>query len=196
MKNETRLRATLALLLVASAALFAIGTTIERSQRSQHRESSATKTAEIPSETTTSSSETTTTSSSETNGGADEKAAGVAETPVAAETHVEASEKLFGIDTESVSAMIAAIAVSLGLAAAVWWRRERLWLWLTLAFGVVFAAGDIREVIHQLNESRNTVATIVAILIAAHLAVAVLAGLILRQPHGQQSGAVSVEPST
>lgn len=218
MKNETRLRAILALLLVATAALFAIGTTIERSQRSQHRESSATKTAEIPSETTTSSSETTTnpsseanggadekaagnaetttTSSSETNGGADEKAAGAAETPVAAETHVEASEKLFGIDTESVPAMIAAIAVSLGLAAAVWWRRERLWLWLTLAFGVVFAAGDIREVIHQLNESRNTVATIAAILIAAHLAVAVLAGLILRQPHGQQSGAVSVEPST
>jgi hypothetical protein len=217
MKNETRLRAILALLLVVTAALFAIGTTIERSQRSHHSESSATKTAKIPSETTTSSSETTTnppseanggaderaagnaetaTPSSETNGGADEKAAGAAETPAAAETHVESSEKLFGVDPESVPAMIAAIAVSLGLAAAVWWRRERLWLWFTLAFGVVFAAGDIREVIHQLNESRNTVATIAAILIAAHLAVAVLAGLILRQPQGQQSGAVSVEPST
>ena len=217
MKNETRLRATLALLLVATAALFAIATTIERSQRSHHSENSATKTAEIPSETTSSSEtttnpsseanggadekaagngETTTTSSSETNGGADEKAAGAAETPAAAETHVESSEKLFGIDTESVAAMIAAISVSLGLAAAVWWRLERLWLWLTLAFGVVFAAGDIREVIHQLNESRNTVATLAAILIAAHLAVAVLAGLILRQPHSQQSGAVSAEPTT
>ena len=213
MKNETRLRASLALLLVATAALFAVGTTIERSQRSHHSESSAATTAEIPSETATTpasetstessgeagetvgSGETTTGSAPEAGGGADEAASGTAEvTP--SETQVESSEKLFGLDPESVPAMIAAIAASLALAAAVWWRRERLWLWLTLAFGVVFAAGDIREVIHQLNESRDTVATIAAILIATHLAVAVIAGLILRQPHGHESGAVTVEPST
>lgn len=214
MKNETRLRAILALLLVATAALFAVGTTIERSQRSHHSESSATKTAEIPTETATTSSsetstessggadekasgssETTTGSSSEANGGADEAASGATEAAAAAETHVEASEKLFGVDTESVPAMIVGIAASLGLAAAVWWRRERVWLWLTLAFGVLFAAGDTREVIHQLNESRNGVATIAAILIAAHLVVAVLAGLILRRPQGETAGSPASEPS-
>lgn len=218
MKNERRLRAILALLLVATAALFAVGTTIERSQRS-HTESAETKSAEAPTETaTTSSSETGTGTSSEANGeadaeqsengetttspsseadsGAGEAASGATETAASSEAHAESSERLFGVDPESVPAMIAAIAVSLGLAAAVWWRRERAWLWLTLAFGAVFAAGDIREVIHQLGESRNTVATIAAILIAAHLAVAVVAGLILRQPYGRETRAPSIEPST
>jgi len=38
--------------------------------------------------------------------------------------------------------------------------------------GLVFAAADTRELVHQIGESRTTVATIAGILIALHLLVA------------------------
>ena len=104
----------------------------------------------------------------------------------------ETGQKLFGIDTESVGAMLVAIAASLGLAAAVWFRRERWWLWLTVAFGIAFAAGDVRELSHQLNESRTGVAMIAGVLIAAHLLIAGLAGLLASR---KQPNARIVDPS-
>lgn len=176
MNNDTRMRAILALLLVATAVLFAIGTSIERSQRNSHNEKAAS--TESVGQSTGSTGEAGSgesggeqKSSTETAGKTDASAAKT-------EVKGEAGQKLFGIDTESVGAMIAAVAVSLGLAAAVWFRRERWWLWLTVAFGIVFAAGDVRELNHQMNESRTGVALIAAILIATHLLIAGLAGLL------------------
>ena len=188
MNNETRWRGILALLLVTSAVLFAIGTTIERSQRHTHVEAAPVEETAGSSEGSTSKTE----AGAETNG---ETQGTTAETAGTAETPAESTEKLFGIDTESVAAMVAAVALSLLLAAAVWWRRERWWLWITLAFGTVFALGDVREVIHQLNESRTGVATIAATLIASHLLIAATSGLLLRQTDRQAVGREATEPS-
>jgi hypothetical protein len=155
MRNETRMRAVPTLLLVATAVLFAIGTSIECSQRTGHTEPAAT------------------TEAGGSESGTEHGSAGHAAAPAA-----EAGQKLLGVDTESVGAIVAGVAISLALAAAVWFRRERWWLWLTVVFGVVFAGGDVRELTHQVSESRTGVAVIAAVLVAAHLTIAALAGLL------------------
>jgi hypothetical protein len=163
MRTQTELRAVLALLLVATAILFAIGATIERSQR--HTESGSTDTSKSETHAEGSNSEAGDESGSAEAGSGERK--------------IEPSEDVLGVDVESIPAIIGAVAAALLLAAAVWWRRERLWLWATLAFGLAFTAGDVREVFHQLDESRTGVAVIAGVLIAAHLAIAVLAALML-----------------
>lgn len=188
MTNATRLSAILALLLVTTAALFAVGTTIERSQRNSHNEKATSA------ETTGRSAGSTGEPGTGESGGAKQSStepAGHTEA-TAAKTDAEAGQKLFGIETESVGAMIAAVAASLGLAAAIWSRRERWWLWLTVAFGIAFAAGDVRELTHQLHESRTGVATIAGILIALHLVIAALAGLLATR---REPIARAVDPS-
>jgi energy-coupling factor transporter transmembrane protein EcfT len=58
----------------------------------------------------------------------------------------------------------------------VWLRQwPGLILLLVAGFGLVFAAGDGRELVHQLDESNAGIAVIAAILIGLHLAVAALA---------------------
>ncbi len=188
MNNQTRLRGILALLLVTTAVLFAIGTTIERSQRHTHAEAAPVENTAGTTEGSASKTET----GGETNG---EKQGTAVAAVGTAETHVESTEKLFGIDTESVPATVAAVVLSLLLAAAVWWRRERGWLWAALVFGTVFAVGDLREVIHQLNESRTGVAIIASILIVTHLLVALISGLLLRQPDTRAVPSVAIGPS-
>jgi len=91
----------------------------------------------------------------------------------------EPGATIFGVDTESTGAMIAAVAASVVLVAAVWFIRSRIMLILVAAFGLVFAAGDIRELIHQLDESHTGIALIAGVLIVLHLGVAALAGLLL-----------------
>jgi hypothetical protein len=167
MRKQAQLRAALALLLVATAVLFAIGTTIERSHR--HNENVR---AEAQSENQSEG------SSSEVGGEVAGGETGPGES-TSGETHSTSSEKVFGVDVESVPAILGAVTVALVLAAAVWWRRERLWLWATLGFGIVFAAGDVREVVHQLDESNAGVAVVAGVLVMAHVAIAVLAGLLL-----------------
>ncbi len=172
--SPNRLPLLVALLLVTSAALFAVGTAIEHSQRAQHHEtSSATasttksvetstekqakgETSPIPGETTPVDTASTPTAIGETRG----------------ETH---SENLAGIDPESWPLVALAIIVTLLVAAGCYWRRGR-WLVVAAGFAVLSAAADTRELTHQLNESRTTVATIAGILIALHLVVALVAG--------------------
>jgi hypothetical protein len=176
MRTQTQLRAALALLLVATSVLFAIGTTIERSQR--HNETGSADTAASQNQSEGSSSE------AGGEGGGGETGSGES---TSGETQTESSEKVFGIDVESVPAVVGAVAAALLLAAAVWWRRERLWLWATLGFGIAFAAGDVREVIHQLDESNAGVAVIAGVLVVAHFAIAVLAALLLaRRAHREE----------
>jgi hypothetical protein len=49
-----------------------------------------------------------------------------------------------------------------------------------LGFGLVFAAGDARELVHQLDDSNSGLAAVAALLIVLHLGVALVAGLLLR----------------
>jgi hypothetical protein len=70
----------------------------------------------------------------------------------AAESHGEAGVTILGVDTESLALSVLAVVASLVLAFAVWFRRWTRPVPLAVAgFGLVFAAGDIRELVHQLT---------------------------------------------
>ncbi len=109
-------------------------------------------------------------------------------------SHGEAGAKILGVNTESVALMVVAVVASLLLALAVWLR---LWprpvLLCGAGFGLVFAAGDGRELVHQLNESHAGLAAIAAILIGLHLAVTALAAALFPGT-GDASGLAAAEP--
>jgi hypothetical protein len=147
----------LAVLIVAATGLFAIGVAIERSQETQtegsaelsHVEGVSAESAEGEAESA---------EAGHTEGGGSEEAG-----------HSDSGEELLGIDPESVGLVIVAMVVSLGLAAAVWLRPEISWLlWLVAASMLVFAALDVREFIHQLDESRGGLAVLVAVVTLLH----------------------------
>ncbi len=159
--HPSRLRGALVLLLVGSACLFFVGSTIERQHK--HHESVAATPAKA--------------SSGESGG----ETGGESAKAKTAEQHVEKAKdetgaKLLGINTESLALSIVAVVLSLLLAAAVWFGVwSRLVLFAVVGFGIVFAAGDVREVVHQVNESNGGLVAIAAILIVLHLVVAALA---------------------
>jgi len=157
-RKITSLRGLLGLTLIVSAILFVVGTSIERSKTSSE--------AKPHSEAAASSTEGATTTESATH------------TETAAVHH---SEKLFGINIESIPTIVLGALASVVLAALVFWRRERSWLVVTVLFGLLFATGDARELSHQLNEHRSGLAALAAVLIALHLVVSALAALLIRR---------------
>ena len=160
----TSLRGALVLLLVGTAILFAVGSTIERNHRTRHHEATTTTTEAGG-------------STSKTEGG------GEASKPKSAETaHAEAAVRILGVDTESVVLSVIAVVGSLSLAAAVWFRPTRLVAVAVIGFGLVFAAGDGREFVHQLADANNGLAAVAALLLALHFLLATLAGALLRLP--------------
>jgi hypothetical protein len=184
MNRSRRLPLIVALLLVVSAVLFAVGTVIEHSQRAHHDvhavASPATKGGETSTE-KTANGESSGSGESSTKAGetkpAESASPAVASGESGGETH---SEKIAGVDPESWPLVGLAIAISLLIAAGVYRRRGR-WLAAAVAFAILFAAGDIRELVHQIQESRTTVATIAASLIALHLLIAATAAAAIRQ---------------
>jgi hypothetical protein len=175
--NLTRLRAALVLLLVGSGVLFAVGSTIERHQH--HSEPASTTTAGSPGETGTSSESGGEGAASETGG-----KSGSAESAARAEkSHAETGATILGVNTESLALSVTAIVASFLLALLVWLGRwPRLVLLAVAAFGLVFAAGDARGLVHQLDESNGGLAAIAAILIGLHLAVTTLSALLYPRP--------------
>jgi hypothetical protein len=167
----------LALLLVGSGLLFAIGSTVERHQR--HVEHPAATSSEEGSQRGE--------SSGESNSG---------ESPAHVETrHPESGATLFGVNTESLALTVVAFVASLLLAIAVWLGRwQRLTLLAVAGFGLVFAAGDIRELVHQVNESNGALATIAAILVGLHLTVAALALALFPRRRRADRGVAAPEP--
>jgi hypothetical protein len=93
------------------------------------------------------------------------------------ERHREA--KLLGINPEALSLLVIALIVSVLLAAAVWFRPLVPVLIAIVGFGVLFAALDVRELIHQVDESRTSLIVIASTLIGLHLLVAMLAAAAL-----------------
>jgi hypothetical protein len=171
----TRLRAALVLLLVGSGVLFAVGSTIERHQHhAEHSSGAASQSGESGGE---SGSEGTTGESGAENGSTE------------GAKHVESSGEsgvtILGVNTESLALTVVAIVASLVLALLVWLGRwPRLVLLGVAAFGLVFAAGDGRELVHQLDESNGGLGAIAAVLIALHLAVSVLAAALFPRRTG------------
>jgi hypothetical protein len=166
----------LAGMIVVSAGLFAVGAAIERNKSGEggHMEAQTAQPSapENGGET-----------SSEGGGGETHSESGETSSQSnTGETHSESSEEIFGINPESTGLVIAAIVAAVLLAVAVWFSPIPLVLLAVIAFGLVFAVFDVREVVHQVNESRAGLVVIAAVLALIHLAVAALAAVVWRSP--------------
>src|SRR3954465_6385206 len=163
-------RRTLAVLIAAAAAALVVGVALERDARTHEALRTSGETAPVrhaaESGSGSEAGETGESTESGTVSGAPPRGERVRE---------EASERLLGVDPESTGVLAIAVVVSLVLAALVW-RGAAPWLLALVALVMaVFAALDIREVVHQIDESRTGL-TLLAVLVAAlHLAAAALA---------------------
>jgi hypothetical protein len=203
--SSSRLRLLTAVLLVASAALFAIGVAIERhDNRSETRHAQAppagrllfadadqngsgaeTKPGRHESSREHRSRETPARpgghAPAEPNGETGkthESSGGESPTEHAREHN---SELVFGVNTESTPLVIAAVAVSLILAAALLASDALVILAAVLGFALVAAAFDIREAFHQADESRTNLIAIAAAVAALHVAIAASAAALARR---------------
>jgi hypothetical protein len=197
------IRILVTLLLVASAGLFAVGVAIERNSKhhathavlgvdyvlaaDQHAGESAahraaeqkhhpksaapTKAGQAPNEGKTGHRET----------GSESGHTGESAAQLASE---KKGERVFGIDIESPALVIAAVAVSLILAAALWLTGSVLAPLALAGFALVAAIFDVREVFHQIDESRTNLTIIASIVAALHLAV-VAGALVLARRSGR-----------
>ena len=85
------------------------------------------------------------------------------------------SEELLGIDVESTPLVVLAVVVSLALAGGVWFRPDLGPLLVVIgAAMIVFAALDVREVFHQLDEDRGGLALFAGVVAVRHASAAVL----------------------
>ena len=116
---------------------------------------------------------------------------GASEATTSGETgHVESAteraerERLLGIDVESTPLVVLAVLGGLALAALAASRIgvRRGFLLTVVVIGLAWAALDIREVVHQLDESRTGVAIVAMAVAALHLAVAAISGRLATQP--------------
>jgi len=95
-----------------------------------------------------------------------------------AEPHADETEDVRGVNAEATPLVVLAVIAGLGLAVLASTRiggSPRALLAIAL-ITLAWAALDVREVVHQLDESRPGVALIAAAVAAAHLASAALAG--------------------
>ena len=93
--------------------------------------------------------------------------------------------------------MVLAVLGGLALAALAASRigLRRGFLLTVVVIGLAWAALDIREVVHQLDESRTGVAMVAMAVAALHLAVAAISGRLATQPPATPSHAVGNAPS-
>lgn len=153
-----RLSMIVAVLLVVSAALFAVGVAVERSQASS--ESPAAAAAEAPGHV-------------ESGSAGSEASEASAEAPDE-DTHTDdGGESILGINPESWGLVALGIAVSVLLAVAALTitgtSRRNLLFGAIALFGLVFAILDVGELIHQVGESRAGIAVLAAVLVVLHL---------------------------
>jgi len=160
-----------AALLIAATILFVVGTTMERSQieTGAHREAN---TVERPAEEAGEHSE------AEATEGEAQAAKGTEQSASAGES----GEQLFGINPESAGLTAVVAVLSLLLAALLVVRPGKGLLVTVVVVGLVFAALDAREVLHQANESNAGLLGMALITGLLHLSVAAVAAVGLRFP--------------
>jgi hypothetical protein len=160
-----RLRVVLVALLVVATAAFVVGVSIERSQGEAHAEPATTVEGGVGESGEAGHEE-----------GAENGEAVPAEESPGAHADEENAEKFLGIDYEAVPFIVLAAAFSLALAAAVWLRPGSVpVLALVVVAMVGFAALDVREVVHQLDEDNGGLALLAGVVAALHLGVAAVA---------------------
>lgn len=153
-------RGILAGLLVASAAMFAIGVAFERWAESDEAAVTTEQTGEA--------------GHSEAEEGSEGHAEG--EAAGGSEVHTEDKETLLGIDIESPVAVGAGVFVSMLLAALAFRSNNRIVLGAVALFALGFAVLDGRELFHQLDENRTGLAVLAGVIALLHLGAAVVAG--------------------
>jgi hypothetical protein len=158
--TRSRWATILAVLLLAATALFVVGATVERQGHA---------------ETTSTSSEAEEHSEGEAGEGSNPEVSEEANleagesNPTGAES---GSEAILGVDTESLPVITIAVLIALLLVAAIWWRPRREVLIVAIVFCLGAAVLDFRELLHQLDEGRNSVAILAAAVALLHLAAA------------------------
>lgn len=178
------LRALLASLIIIATAAFVVGTIIERnaSGESGHDDEAAAvapASAQQPAAGEAAHSE----AGGESAAAHAAEGAGPTAKTSAGASHAEAPHaelRPLGIDIEAWPFIVLAAIVSLCLAAAAWLRPQApLILTVVAATMLAFAALDIREVVHQLDLSKNGLAVLSGAIAALHLAAAGVAGLMM-----------------
>ena len=90
---------------------------------------------------------------------------------------------MLGVDLESTPLVVLAVLAGLGLAFLATGRIGRL-RWFLLAVAVIalaWVALDIREVVHQIDESRTGIALVAIAVAVLHLAAAAVSGRLAGQ---------------
>jgi hypothetical protein len=174
----SRLRWALVALLVVSTVLFAVGVIAERSDGDTHADAVAQQAEGTDGEAV------------EPEGAHDE--AGESGALESEEGHGETAsgetgsedERVLGVDLESTPMIVLAVIAGLGLAALTATRLGRLrgFLLAVTVIALLWAALDVREVIHQLDESRTGIAVVAMTVAVLHVAAAVVSGRLARQP--------------
>ncbi len=167
-------------LIVGSTLTFGLGILLERSVAGgSHTETALQASTKTPSEAAEGSGgETAAQTSTELGEGSS------ADPPASiqsAATHVEAGEqRILGINPESDGSVLAAMAASFALALGASQSRARALMLGIVAFGLLFAAFDIRDAIFQAQQSRFGLAGLAAIVALSHLSASALAAMIAR----------------
>ena len=184
-------RTLLALLVVVASVLFVVGVSVERSSGDSHDEPSAAATEQ--SGATEAGEGSTGEAGAAREGGQAGEAGEVGEGEAAAgEQSGSEDETLLGVDLEATGFVVLAAGLSLALVAAIWLRPE--WGWVIAVVVVVmvaFAALDVREVFHQLDEDDGGLALLAGVVALLHLAAAGAALRIARGPLSPERGAVA-----
>lgn len=94
--------------------------------------------------------------------------------------HEDEQETVLGVDAESPATVGLAVTGSLVLAAMLWLRPLRQVAVLAVAAGLAFAALDLAEVAHQIDESHIGLAALAATIALGHTAAAITSGLTTR----------------
>lgn len=98
--------------------------------------------------------------------------------------HDESNEErtIVGLDPEAPALVVLAVVVSLALAGGLWRTPVRPVAIAAVAFGAVFAAFDVAEVTHQLDEGRTGLALLAAAVALGHVTASSTAGRTALRP--------------
>jgi hypothetical protein len=167
----TLARVTAAALLIASAAAFTTGAAIERHTASGDSQPALHHTeSDTPGENS---------ASTEPAAGHESSATHAAE---------QSSENLLGVNPEATAPVVIAVVVSLLAAVLILTVGSPLLAAIVALAMLTFTALDIREVIHQLHESRPGLAALAATVALLHLLAGAAALLAARDARSQPGG--------
>jgi hypothetical protein len=161
-------RIVLAALITIATALFVLGVSVERAEGDRHagERSEQVRGATDP-------------HAGETEGEGEQRAGAGHESG----GRSEAEPRILGVDVEGTPLAVLAATTSLLLAVGVLrWPRAPGVLAVTALAMFAFAALDIREVVHQLDEDRPGIALLAAVIAVLHLSAAGLAAATAGDP--------------